>query len=184
MTRRTSRAKSKRFLSMSLFIGAACVAGVAGIASPRGGPVTYTADGKLIKPDYSGWTVLSESIDLGGQPVPAWMEHPAIFGKVLVNPEALKAYKKTGKWPDKTVFISLPNVPDNISSPDNPGRIEVHLKDQANLGPGWVYFTVKKGQPAERIAPTVACYSCHEAHAPADTVFVDYYPATRTRPGK
>lgn len=168
----------KRILACSMLVFIACAAGA---ASSRQSPVSYTEDGKLIKPVYEGWTVLSETIDLGGQPVPAWMEHPSIFGKVLVNPEALKAYMKSGKWPDKTVFISLPNVPENISSPDNPGRVEVHIKDSANLGPGWVYFTVKKGQPADRIAPTVACYTCHQDHASEDTVFVEYYPLLRNR---
>jgi hypothetical protein len=172
--------KTKRMLILTsaLLLLAACATGAATLSKS---PVAYTDDGKLIRPAYETWPVLSETIDLGDQPVPAWMEHPKIFGKVLVNPEALKSYMKSGKWPDKTVFISLPNVPENISSPDNPGRVEVHIKDRANLGPGWVYFTVKKGQPAARIAPTVACYTCHADHAAEDTVFTQYYPLLRER---
>ena len=71
--------------------------------TPADGP-QYTNDNRLSRPvNYRNWIYLSSSLGLqyGPGATPA---NPA-FENVYVNPSAYSEFMKSGKWPDKTIFV-------------------------------------------------------------------------------
>ncbi len=73
--------------------------------SARGAEPAYTAAGELIPPtDYREWIYMSSGLDMNYSDLPAMMGH-SMFDNVFVEPSAWQAFKKTGHWPDKTVFV-------------------------------------------------------------------------------
>ena len=53
---------------------------------------------------------------------------------------------------------------------------EAHVKDTARFKGGWGFFAFDGDKPARQIPYAAACYACHQAHAAADTTFVQFYP--------
>src|ERR1700674_759008 len=65
----------------------------------------YTAQGALIPPaDYREWVFLSSGLDMSYNEAPAMMGH-SMFDNVFVDPTAWATFKRTGHWPDKTIFV-------------------------------------------------------------------------------
>jgi hypothetical protein len=142
----------------------------------------YTPDGKLLAPsDYRAWMFLTSGFDMSYVDGPARATHS--FGNVFVDRPSYDAFIKTGAWPDKTVFV----LEHRAGSADDPlvkrgqfqagpaTSIELHVKDASHGG--WAFYAFgKDGAPAEMIAKTVSCYSCHQEHGQKDTVFTQYYP--------
>ena len=54
--------------------------------------------------------------------------------------------------------------------------LEVHVKDARRFPGGWAFFAFRSRDPAEPIAFSADCYSCHKEHAAVDTTFVQFYP--------
>ena len=64
----------------------------------------YTADGNLKFPtNYREWVYLSSGFDMSYKPAMQMDHH--MFDNVFVNPEAWRAFVKSGTWPDKTVLV-------------------------------------------------------------------------------
>src|SRR5581483_4979751 len=78
---------------------------VSGQQSAADGP-RYQSGTMLVRPaNYREWTFLSSGVGmtyaaLGNLPVSA----PA-FGNVFVNPSSYRAFLRTGRWPDQTIFV-------------------------------------------------------------------------------
>jgi hypothetical protein len=157
--------------------------GAAQMPAPQGAP-QYDADGKLIFPaDYREWVFLSSGLDMSYSPkAPADGSH--MFNNVFVPRAAYESFLKNGVWPDKTVLLlenrgGATNLSilkhGQIQTGDIMG-LEVHVKDAKFKG-GWAFFSYDDDKkPAQEIAHTASCYSCHEAHGAADTTFVQFYP--------
>jgi hypothetical protein len=65
----------------------------------------YTADAQLKLPEhYREWVYLTSGFDMSYNPAAMQMDHH-MFDNVFVNPEAYKAFVKTGTWPDKTMLV-------------------------------------------------------------------------------
>jgi hypothetical protein len=148
----------------------------------------YTADGKLIFPaNYREWIYLTSGIDMTYNPqiASAGMGH-SMFDNVFVNPEAYKAFLKTGTWPDKTMLVlevrgagskSAINKAGHYQTTDLMGR-EVHVKDEARFPETgkWAFFAFDNDEPGKMFPKEMDCYSCHQQHAAVDTTFVQFYP--------
>jgi len=68
-----------------------------------GGP-QYTAQGALIPPsDYREWVFLSAGLDMSYTDDPAMQGH-SMFDNVFVDSRSWAAFKRTGHWPDKSMF--------------------------------------------------------------------------------
>lgn len=168
-------------LAFVLPVGAA--AGDPPATSP-GAPV-YTTDGKLIAPrDYREWVYLSSGLGMSYSPKALASAEP-MFDNTFVNPEAYRAFRDTGTWPDKTVIVLEVRGSSDKGSINQRGRfqsgdvqgLEVHVKDAARFNGGWVFFSFDNGPaPATRIPEKQACYACHSAHGAVDTTFVQFYP--------
>jgi hypothetical protein len=154
-----------------------------GVANGAHAPA-YTADGKLIPPkDYREWVFLSSGVDMSYNEKAAASTEP-VFDNVFVNPEAYRAYLKTGTWPDKTQFALEVRSSVSKGSINHRGHyqggtvmgLEMHVKDASRFDGGWAFFDVDGVQPASRIPVDKSCYACHQAHGAVDTTFVQFYP--------
>ena len=150
--------------------------------SPGSG-VEYTSDGQLRLPsDYRAWVYLSSGFDMSYNPAMQMGHH--MFDNVFVNPDAWRAFVKSGTWPDKTVLVLEARGAEDRGSINQKGNfqaaavmgLEVHVKDQARFASKWAFFGFSGGQTAKMIPLTENCYSCHRDHGAVDTTFVQFYP--------
>jgi hypothetical protein len=148
-------------------------------ASPADGP-HYVAGGELAFPaDYREWVFLSSSIDMSYSAMPVHQ-----FDNVFATRAAYRAFLKTGAWPDKTILILENRGAASKESIAKLGQfqngevigLEAHVKDVARFKGGWGFFAFDGHKPGDMFPYTAACYACHQAHAAADTTFVQFYP--------
>jgi hypothetical protein len=149
------------------------------ILAATAGAQQYTKDGELLMPkDYRRWVFLSSGIAMSYSNAPVADPH---FDNIFVSPVVLKAFLRTGTWPDKTVlFMEVRASGSHASNKD--GRFqtslvgfEAHVKD-ASRG-GWAFYQISKDAPSGRAFPkTAACFACHEKNGATDTTFVQFYP--------
>ena len=153
---------------------------VAGMQKPR-----YTADHKLIRPTgYREWIYLSTGLGMNyaaGGPN-GTNQFPPQFTNVFVQPEAYRYFKKTGGWPDKTIFALEVYSPATHGSINKQGHfqdsfagLEAEVKD-STLDGGWAYYGFgTDGQTADA-NPKEGCFNCHEKNAAVEHSFVQFYP--------
>jgi len=151
-------------------------------SSPRSNP-EYTSDGQLRLPaNYREWVYLSSGFDMSYNPAMQMGHH--MFDNVFVNPEAYRAFRESGKWPDKTLLVLEVRGAESRGSINKSGNfqgavmgLEVHVKDQARFEGKWAFFRFPGGATTAKMTPlTEDCYSCHRDHAAVDTTFVQFYP--------
>ena len=117
------------------------------------------------------------------------------FHEVYTQPESVKAYKKTGKWPDGTVLMmevraikwdDLPtghvmysgeNSASFVTVKDSKGR----FKNNPNWGDGWGWALFKADAPKKNFSTNYKndCLGCHEVAKDTDWVFVHGYPTLK-----
>jgi Cytochrome P460 len=152
-------------------------------AAPNPEP-EYTSDGQLRFPsNYREWVYLSSGFNMNYNP-DMQMDHD-MFDNVFVNPEAWRAFRATGKWPDKTMLVlefrgaqskGSINRKGNFQD-EEPMGVEVHVKGEARFGNKWAFFGFSGGAETAKMIPSSAnCYSCHGDHGAVDTTFVQFYP--------
>jgi hypothetical protein len=177
--------------TLSLAAGAATALAVLGamasLAAPAPGePGTprYDADGRLLLPaDYREWVFLSSGMDMSYSQSPA-MAGAHMFDNVFAPQAAYVRFKTTGVWPDKTVLMLEVRGGASKGSINKLGQfqtgevmgLETHVKDAARFKGGWGFFGFDGEKPARQIPYAASCYACHQAHAAADTTFVQFYP--------
>jgi hypothetical protein len=164
----------------------AAAAGAASPAPSEPGTPQYDAEGRLVPPaDYREWVFLSSGVDMSySQAAAAAAPDHHMFDNVFAPRAAYAAFMKTGVWPDKTVLMLEVRGGASKGSINKRGQfqdgeimgLEAHVKDTARFKGGWGFFGLDDGKPAKQIAYTAGCYSCHQAHAAADTTFVQFYP--------
>jgi Cytochrome P460 len=166
-------------------IGAAFVtAAMAADPADDGTRPAYTADGSLQAPKgYRTWVFLSSGLDMSYLEK-SGMAGMSMFDNIFVGSAAYAGFLKTGVWPDKTQLVMEVRKGQHTGSINKHGRfqvgepigLEVHVKDQARFKGGWAFFAFDGSGTGKLLPQTAACYSCHAAHAAADTTFVQFYP--------
>ncbi len=142
----------------------------------------FTSNGALVRPaNYREWVWLSSGLGMSYGPLAQAManEQPP-FDNVFVNPTAYRAFLRTGKWPDKTVFILEVRSSVTKGSINRAGRfqgdlhgIEVEVKNEGH----WTFFGFDGDTRAAKAIPrTASCYSCHAQNGAVDNTFVQFYP--------
>jgi hypothetical protein len=150
----------------------------------------YDKDGALIRPkDFYAWVFVGSSIGLSyskdSDPY-----GPGMFHNVYTQPEAYREFLKTGKFPEKTIFIiDLHDSKQEVSiakhgyTEGESMGMDVSVKDHSHFPEGWAYFNfdLENGKLAEKAKAHAkeACFACHAAHAASDNVFTQYYPVLR-----
>jgi hypothetical protein len=150
----------------------------------------YTSDGRLKFPEnYREWVFLSTGIGMSYGPLAAQAQPNApIFDNIFVNPEAYRAFLKTGRWPDKTMLVMEARFSESHGSINNRGHfqtdmvgVEANVKDSsAPEGPWNFYgFNVRSGQPVEpakAVSHQSGCFGCHGVQTAVENTFVQFYP--------
>lgn len=145
---------------------------------------SYTNGGEMQLPaEYRQWVYVSTGFDMSYLPSQQPGHH--MFDNVFVNPEAWRAFQKTGTWPDKTMLVLELRAAQEKGSINQSGNfqagsvmgIEVHVKDNARFQGKWAFFGFHDGKTSAKMIPqTENCYSCHAEHGAVDTTFVQFYP--------
>jgi len=144
----------------------------------------YTAAGELLKPeDYREWVFLTSGLGMTyGPAANADTQNPR-FDNVFVNPSSYRAFLKTGRWPDKTLFILEVRRSVEKGSINNGGHyqseivsVEAAVKDERRFPQRWAYFGFGHGDKAQPAPATSTCNNCHSRNAAVENTFVQFYP--------
>jgi len=149
----------------------------------------YTDEGRLELPaDYREWVFLSSGVGMTYGPLGAGRGFPAMFDNVFVSPEAHRAFLRTGRWPDKTVFVLEVRYAQGEGSINKGGHfqtdlsgVEALVKDEGRFEERWSFFgfDTPGGRPAptgRRIGKEAGCLACHTKNGAVDGTFVQFYP--------
>ena len=144
----------------------------------------YSADNKLLRPDgYREWIYLSSGLGMNYSPAPGSHE---MFTNVFVPQWAYQSFQKSGKWPDKTMFIVEERVSQTKGSINKTGHFQtdlmgmgVEVKDESRFPEKWAYFNFDEDGKSASVNPKPACWQCHEDHAAVEHSFVQFYPTLK-----
>lgn len=191
-----SRLATGSMLATALLVSIGIVAGVAEMAraesSPSWGP-KWTRKGELILPrGYHEWVFL-------GSPLTPHALNGGTAGfpeyhNVYVQPEAYRAYRKTGEWPEGTILfkelqLTRPGTNPDGSSVEVSGRgyfpaarngVDISVKDSKRFKDTneWGFFNFGHHAPpyakTAAAAPKDSCAACHIANAD-NMVFSKFY---------
>src|SRR5450755_5050541 len=136
----------RRFIPASLLV-VALAATVLLAASPDSTPgrPQYTGDNQLLRPsDYREWIFLSSGL---GMSYSAQAGHE-MFTNVFVPQWAYQEFLKSGKWPDKTMFVVEDRGSETKGSIVKSGDFQsdrmgigVEVKDETHSPEKWQYFS-------------------------------------------
>ncbi|MSR58628.1 MAG: hypothetical protein EXS05_13405 [Planctomycetaceae bacterium] len=110
------------------------------------------------------------------------------FHNVYINPEAYETYVRTGKFPDRTMFVldiykaEAGKPKDVVAEGRFPGKasgIAVAVKNKSRPDGSkteWAYYDFGLEEPSAKAFPNNKCYDCHLQHADDDCVWVQFYP--------
>jgi hypothetical protein len=138
----------------------------------------------LRPPDYREWVFLSAGLGMEYNPIPG--SNNQSFGNVFVNPSSYRAFMKTGKWPDRTIFVLEFRASTGEGSINKAGRfqtqlvgLEAEVKD-SRFPDGWAFFNFsQKGtftNTAEPLPVNAGCVECHTKNTAVERTFVQFYP--------
>ena len=153
----------------------------------------WTADGELLLPKnfhewvYLGSPLTPHALNGGAAPFPE-------YHNVYVQPEAYRAYRKNGEWPEGTILLkelqlTRPASFDDGSSVEVSGRgyfpaalngIDISVKDASRFKDtnGWGFFNFGHHAPpyakSASALPKDACAGCHIENAD-NMVFSKFY---------
>jgi hypothetical protein len=169
-----------KILGFLALTGLACVAAAGDDRSQA-----FTADGKLRRPtDVRDYVFLSSGLGMAYGPARDLAAGEPPFTNVFVNPEAYRAFMKTGRWPDGSVFLLEVRRGAAHVSVDSSGRtqaqqlaLEAAVKDTARYPEGgWAYFDFGRSESAAPLPRNASCYGCHRRHGAVEWTFTQFYP--------
>ena len=172
-----------------LCLTAAILLAAAGDARPASPPTAPAFRGaELVRPsDYETWPVVGVSLGLSyaGPRTPA--DGPGAFHRVYMEPAAYRAFKRTGVFPEHTMFVLELFEASEQTAPAKSGwfegrrvGLEASVKDSTRFREQWAYFSFDAGaRTAAEAFPDGNCHACHVAHAARDSVFTQFYPQLR-----
>jgi hypothetical protein len=139
------------------------------------------ATDELSRPaDYREWIYLSSGIGMTYGPNANAAEHPP-FDNVFVNPEAYRAFLKTGSWPDGTMFVLEIRASTSEGSINKGGHFQTAVRAievETKRNGVWTFygFNPPDAKTGKALPRSAACYSCHAEHGAVDNTFVQFYP--------
>jgi len=154
----------------------------------------YTKSGDLILPkNFNEWVFVGSPLTPNG--LNGGKANFPEFHNVYIEPGSYEIYKKTGEFPEGTIFFKELQLTVPGTNPDGsrteasgrgyfPGKLngaDVTVKDSkryADTG-GWGYFNFNHHEPKAATAkakPKGECAFCHIASAKKDDVWTQFYP--------
>lgn len=143
----------------------------------------YRKDNQLLRPDnYRNWIYLSSGLNMNYSPMPGGHD---MFTNVFVPQYSYQEFLKSGKWPDKTMFVVEERGATSKGSINKQGHFQtdlmgigVEVKD-AKSPDKWAYFAFGESDKSAAANPKAACWQCHEDHAAVEHSFVQFYPTLK-----
>jgi len=183
--KRRTRAYEALFLIAVCVLAASLAHALSAQTAPADGPRYAAGTNNLLRPDnYREWVFLGSSLGLN-YPAPGAAPGPDQFNNVFVNPSSYREFMKTGKWPDKTIWVLEFRGVGRESVANREGKFqtgivgfEANVKD-SRFPDGWGYFGFRggEGSAAPLSGDTVKrCIDCHSAHTAVERTFVQFYP--------
>lgn len=149
----------------------------------------YTDDGRLLLPeDYREWVFLGSGLGMTYGPLAPGSGSAPRFDNVFVPPDAHRAFRETGHWPDGTVFLLEVRYATSHGSINRGGHfqtdlagLEAHVIDGRRFDERSRFFAfpTQAGVPATSARPVgrdASCLACHTANGAVDRTFVQFYP--------
>ena len=144
----------------------------------------YTSDHKLLRPEnYREWIYLSSGLGMNYSPVSMGED---MFTNVFVPQWAYQAFLKSGKWPERTMFVVEERNSQSRGSINRHGKYQteamgmgVEVKDSSQFPETWAYFNFEENTKSAKANPKAACFQCHEDHAAVEHSFVQFYPTLK-----
>ncbi len=172
-----------------VFVVALCAAWPVSGQGPGTQAPVFASGGQLQRPrDYREWVFLSSGLGMTYGPARPASDQPPLFDNVFVTREAYAAFLRSGRWPERTMFVlEIRRAEANVSI-NNGGRtqgavaaLEASVKDTARFPQGgWGYFDFggRSGlvDAAAPLPATASCYSCHANNTAVENTFVQFYP--------
>jgi hypothetical protein len=154
-------------------------------AQQTDGPKYAQGTNNLLRPtDYREWMFIGSSLGLN-YPAPGAAPGPDQFNNVFVNPSSYREFMKTGKWPDKTIWVLEFRGVGKESVANRTGQFqtsivgfEANVKD-SRFPDGWGYFGFRADEMSASplSGDTVKrCIDCHTTHTAVERTFVQFYP--------
>jgi Cytochrome P460 len=173
--------KKSLLLSLTIVMGFAVLQ--AAPADSHEATPKYTANNELLRPDnYREWIFLSSG--LGMSYSPGSSDH-MMFTNVFVPQWAYQEFLKSGKWPDRTMFVVEERASETKGSINKVGHFQaeamgigVEVKD-SRLPDLWAYFNFDEDTKSAKANPKEGCFQCHENHAAVEHTFVQFYPTLK-----
>ncbi len=136
----------------------------------------YAGDNKLLRPaDYREWIFLSSGL---GMSYSAQAGHE-MFTNVFVPQWAYREFLKSGKWPDKTMFVVEERGATSKGSINKVGHYQTDSMGIGGFPDKWAYFNFDEDTKSASANPKAGCWSCHDQHAAVEHVFVQFYPTLK-----
>jgi hypothetical protein len=170
-------------LILAAFVAWAATILLASSSDPTPGRPLYTSDNQLLPPaDYREWIFLSSGLGMSYSATPGH----EMFTNVFVPQWAYGEFLKSGKWPDKTMFVVEDRSAASKGSINKTGHyqtdsmgIGVEVKDETRFPDKWAYFNFDENTKSASANPKAGCWSCHEEHAAVEHVFAQFYPTLK-----
>lgn len=156
----------------------------AGSGSSTSDTPQFTTDNQLLRPEnYREWIFLSAGLGMSYSSMGA--DHQ-MFTNVFVPQRSYAEFLKTGKWPDKTIFVVEERGSESKGSIVKGGHyqsdlmgIGVEVKDESRFPEQWAYFSFDENDQRAAVNPKAGCWQCHEDHAAVEHSFVQFYPTLK-----
>jgi hypothetical protein len=166
-------------------------AGVRAAPAGAGDEPRFTAKNELVRPEgHREWIFIGATLGMSYSEDAA-MRDPS-FHNLYLKPAAYQEYKRTGRFPEKTIIVMETLSAGSQASINRQGHFEDRLvgleaavKDSSRFPEGWAYFSFSQGDglaATARAFPKQACWDCHHQHAATDNVFTQFYPVLRRAP--
>ena len=178
----------QRFYVITTLIILSCL-GVISLAEDAGtdtvNVATFDDDDNLIRPDnIDEWVFLGSSLGMGYSQADFDSDSPGMFQIARMEPQAYKAFLRTGEFVDGTMIALHFYSSQNKISINRSGFVmgglhfmEIHYKDSERFPDGFNFYTFDNDQTvAEEIPLPNDCVACHKKDAAYDGVFVQFYP--------
>jgi hypothetical protein len=145
----------------------------------------YDAKGNLRRPvDYRDWEFLSAGYGMNYSPAPGSHD---LFTNVFVQRWAYDDFLKSGKWPERSMFVIDERDAESNGSINKKGHFQadlmglaVEVKDSTRHHHTWAYYGFEPTAKTAEAAPrSSACWSCHDQHAAVEHTFVQFYPTLK-----
>lgn len=158
---------------------------VAADAAELSGPRFNEAGALVVPIDYRDWVFLSSGLNMNyGAGTPAVGDDS--FDNVFVDPVSWRTFKRTGSWPQGTLFAKEGRRGETKGSINQSGQfqagertyLELHVRS-TRFPTGWGFFEIDGDKPARVLPTSASCYACHQQHAAVETTFVQFYPTAK-----